>query len=132
MAERSLPDPLSGDEIVIDCCEQIAESLRRDSRLKPHMAYERYGAKVTVELWAEDLGSREEVSREVRIGPQPPEGQEVTTVQATIEPAPPNEVRVRSGQPIPTLTKDGTGRAVVKGVRYARREGQPANSRKRS
>lgn len=119
MADKSLPDPLSGEEIIVDLAAQIADTLRRDSRLSRNLAYERYGARVRIHLYAEDLGERTEVQVDAKLGEPIPDGAEEEVIDLDVTPAPPNAVRERSEQEVPVLTRSATGKPAIKRVRYA-------------
>ena len=53
MAESDYVEPLTGEEIIIDLCEQIASKLRKDCNLREADSYQSgYSAKVTIHLEA--------------------------------------------------------------------------------
>lgn len=122
MAERSLNLPLSGEEIVIAVTEKLAEAMRRDCFLSQNTAYESFRAEVTVKILMTDLGRTPEAEFHVtqEVGHPTLSGNLSTAETAfTMEPAPPNEVRMETGQPLPVLTTgQATGRPEIKPVRY--------------
>ena len=124
MAERVLNDPLSGHEIVKDVAEQVSASLKKDCFLTGEKAYQEYGAKIEISIWAVDCGRRETITQTIQAGARKdaPEGSEADSISIQVDPAPPNEVRVRSDQGVPVATKDENGRDVVKRVHYSRRQ----------
>jgi len=123
MADGDYVEPLSGEEIVTDVCNQLAESLRRDCNLRESDAYEGgYSARIkaTIQLYGMDTMT---VEVEVPIGkPQEnPDRVVDTEFDIPVETAL-NVVRERSEQPVPTLTQLETGEAIVRPRRYVRRE----------
>jgi hypothetical protein len=119
-------EPLTGEEIVIDVCSQIATWLRRDCNLRDSDSYQG-GYRGTVKLRL-DLFGMDQVTVEVEIPVSLPlqvqngDGTPDQVIDAELEiPAESslNTVRERSDQPIPTLTNEG-GQPVVKPRRYVR------------
>jgi hypothetical protein len=114
-------EPLSGEEIVIDLCEQIAAKLRSDCNLRPSDAYSGgYSAKIKIHLEAYGMDTSV-VEAEVVTGEQKEETPDeilVTDLEVPVEPGL-NVVRERSSQPVPTLTNEG-GVPEVKPRRYVR------------
>jgi hypothetical protein len=113
-------EPLSGEEIVIDLCDQIAAKLRSDCNLRPSDAYSSgYMAKVTIHLEAYGMDTAV-VDAEVATGKQQDNPDELlhTEYEIPVETAL-NAVRERSNQPVPIMTEvDGTPE--VKPRRYVR------------
>jgi hypothetical protein len=128
MAEKTLNVQLNGAEIVEAVVDAIRQKMTTDCFLNPNSAYDWFSAEVRVKLDMHDTGAhvKGDYSATTIAGAEP--NGEVATADATfeIEPAPPNEVRVASGQAVPTLTRDGDGKPVIKGVRYARKDAQKA------
>jgi hypothetical protein len=113
-------EPVSGEEIVIDLCAQIAEKLRADCNLRESDAYSGgYMAKVSIHLEAYGMDTAT-VDAQVATGKAQENPDELvdTTYEVPVEPAL-NKVRERSGQPVPTLSNEG-GQQVVKPRRYVR------------
>lgn len=120
-ADVDYVEPLSGEEIIIDLCEQIAEHLRRDCNLRPSDAYSGgYMARVSlhVEAYGMDTAS---VDAELTSGKAKDHPDELldTVYEIPVEPSL-NTVRERSDQPVPTLTEAADGTPVVKPRRYLR------------
>ena len=124
MAERTLNNPLGGNEVVEAILDKIRLKLKSDCFLNANSAYDWFSAEIEIHLDMHDAGAHIKADFKVQAsnGEEPVDGTELQHVEAEfhIDPAPPNEVRVDTGQPVPTLTRDSDGRDVVKGVRYAR------------
>lgn len=111
-------EPLSGEEIVVDLCSQIAAKLRADCNLRETDAYSGgYMAKVTVHIEAYGMDTAT-VDATISTGKQQENPDELldTTYEIPVEEAL-NKVRERSDQPVPTLTNEG-GQPVIKPRRY--------------
>lgn len=122
MAEKVLPNPLSGLEIRNAILDRISQSLSRDGYLNPNLAYDFFSAKIKIEVSCHDCGEERKVSQEVDFV----HGESVSDITQTsgeidINPAPPTEVRVESGQPVPVLAKGKDGRSEIKSVPYSRK-----------
>jgi hypothetical protein len=128
MSERTLADPLSGEEIIQAVLDKIEQSLRRDCYLHPSSAYDFFSAKVTLSISAFDIGTEFKVEQTVvsEKGEAKEEASEAE-VEIEIPQMAPNEVREQSGLPIPTLTKDESGKPVIRGVKYQRKGRQKAS-----
>lgn len=126
MAEQTMNNPLSGAEVVEAVLDRLRTELRKDCYLNPSSAYDWFSCKVSIELDMHDAGSLIKVDRAVTAenGDKPGEVESLQHVSGGfhIDPAPPNVVRVETGQPVPTLTRDEHGKDVVKGVRYGRKD----------
>jgi hypothetical protein len=125
MPERVLNQQLSGAEIVEAVVDQVRTQLQKSCYLNPNSGYDWMAAKVRVDLELHDTGTllTESFKAESETGLKPnPDEIEVHEVDFDIEPAPPNEVRVQTSQPVPVETKDVDGRPVIKGVRYAKKD----------
>jgi hypothetical protein len=113
-------EPLSGEEIVVDLCSQIAQKLRNDCNLRESDAYSGgYMAKVAIHLEAYGMDTVE-VKAQITTGTAQGNPDELidTTYEIAAEPAL-NKVRERSDQPVPTLANEA-GQPVVKPRRYVR------------
>jgi hypothetical protein len=119
---------LTGEEIIEDALDQVAAKLRGDCNLRETDAYQGgYDGwfEVHLNLRGIDLAkvdTRIIVSKPAEAGATPGETEQKTVdlrVDIPLEPRL-NVVRERSGQEVPTLTKDEEGRPVVKKRRYAR------------
>jgi hypothetical protein len=123
MAESDYVEPLTGEEIIIDLCSQIAEKLRRDCNLRGTDSYAGgYSAKVTVHVEAYGIDTVT-VEAKVNTGQQQDNPDELidATFDVPVEGAL-NEVRERSDQPVPSFTHLEGGEAIVRPRRYVRRE----------
>jgi len=122
-------EPLSGEEVVIDLCSQIADKLRQNCDLRPVDAYGGgYAAQVSIRVQAFGMDTAEIVT-EVNVGKlkenlDPEKDREVKTiVDVPVEPAL-DHVRQRSEQQVPTLTTE-EGRPTIKQRRYLRKGSVP-------
>lgn len=122
MAEENYVEPLTGEEIIIDLCTQIAEKLRRDCNLRETDSYGGgYSATVTIHLEAYGLDTAT-VEATLSTGQTQDQPDELidTTVEVPVEAAL-NEVRERSEQPVPSLTQFEGEAPAVRPRRYVRR-----------
>lgn len=120
MPEGDYVEPLTGEEIIIDLCSQLAGKLRKDCNLRDTDSYSGgYHAKLTVRLEAYGMDTAT-VEAEVETGVEKPEPDERVdiTLDIPVEEAL-NDVRERSEQPVPTLTMVG-GEPVVRPRRYVK------------
>jgi hypothetical protein len=125
MSERVLADPLSGEEILTAVAEKIKSRLRRDCYLTPNMAYQSFRCKIKIELVAVDCGEERPVNVEESVSLNPDDAAldqaDKELAEFEIEPAPPNDVRVETEQPVPILTKDVDGRPTVRHAKYGKK-----------
>lgn len=123
MAEVTLNSQLSGTEVVEAIVDKVRAKLRRDCYLSPNMAYDWFMATIKIELDVHDAGTtlKIDTTEVIAEGEEPGEDEPIMTVSEhmDIPAAPPNTVRIETGQDIPTLTKEN-GKNVVKGVRYGK------------
>ena len=120
MTETTFPKPLSGAEIRTAILHDLQVLLERDDRLADHKAFRsfNYHAIVSIALHS-PVGKS--FTRELVGGqgvPAPDDTVIPVTVTATADARPPNEVRMRSGQPVPVLATEH-GRTVERAVNYA-------------
>lgn len=125
MSEQVLPLPLSGGEIIKAVQHAVEEALKRDCFLNDVAAYETVQGTISIRLHMKDCGRVADVDRTVTVAQGTavdPEDPDVYLVEAdrALEPAPPNQVRQETDQPLPVLTEDSTGKREVKRVSYAR------------
>lgn len=113
MTDPTVPLPLSGEEIKVAILDKVSQALDRDCFLHPASAYDFFEGKVSIRLVLHDLG-REDIVNVVggaTAGTEVPEaGAHVTSID--IEKQPPNQVRVETGQGVPTQSG--------KKIKYAR------------
>lgn len=126
MPEKSVTEPLSGEEIRIALLDKISALLRKDCRLTANLAYDWYKANVKVELIYHSAANGDqlteaEVSQEGKTVEEDPEDEFLRKADAelNIEPQEPNQVRIESGQSAPVLSTAG-GKPEIKRVQYAR------------
>ena len=129
MPEQSLNLALAGNEVIKAILNKIGDHLRRDCHLSPTTAYERFECEVSIKLRCRDIGRIAEVNAEVEVegGTIPPEAEnddqylDQAESQFSIISANPNETRVETDQPVPTLTSKN-GKQEIVGVKYAKRK----------
>jgi len=121
MPERSLSLPLSGDEIIESLLEKLRVAMKRDCFLSPNAAYEWFKAEVTVKVEMSDVGRLPEAKFQVTAEEgEKKDGKPILSkTHFEVPQAPPNEVRMDAGLPIPTLTTEQTsGKTEIKGIKY--------------
>ena len=103
MAEKTISLPLSGLEIKTAIHDMIDQALNRDCFLNDSAAYDFMEGKITIDLKLNDMGREDEVKITVEAkGGDEPDNCEGTTVEIPVQKQPPNEVRIESGQDVPT------------------------------
>lgn len=127
MPERVLPNPLSGEEVVRAILDKVGNSLRRDCFLSPNLSYDYFTCEVKLSVRCHDVGRTAEVNvAETVAGGEIEESEdaalEAADAEFQIEAAPPNEVRVDTGQEVPVLTKRADGKPEVRQVRYSKKK----------
>jgi hypothetical protein len=123
--EVSVPEPLSGTEVIEAIVYKVREQLRRDCFLSPNSAYEYFSGRIRIEIQAIDCGRQADVQTEVNVslGPLPGDNSdpvEETSSDEDIPADPPNVVRRETQQSVPVVTTDSSGKAEVKRVNYQR------------
>jgi hypothetical protein len=124
---------LTGEEIINDLLAQVAEKLRGDCNLREMDAYPGgYEGTVKIHLKLHALDTAE-IKAEIPVSapaekdfpaagdPAIVDTEAETEVDIELEPRL-NVVRERSGQDVPTLSKDENGAVVVKKRHYARKQ----------
>ena len=126
MPERVLANPLSGSEVMEAVIDKIRRKLQSDCFLSPNTSYDYFTCDVKLNLRAHDVGRTAEVNVEQTVTQGEPNPEyaalEAAEAEFQIEAAPPNEVRVDTGQPVPVLTKDAEGKPDVKHIKYSRKQ----------
>lgn len=137
MEQDEYVEPLTGEEIINDILDQVERKLRGDCNLRDTDAYTGgYDGTVDIRVRLRGLDTAE-VNRTVIVGapataladatgtPAEETTVEETAIEAHLE-IPLEErlnlVRERSGQGIPTVSKDENGQTVIKKRRYARKD----------
>ena len=139
MSERTLALKLNGAEVRTALTDKmksagvseviveiVDQALKRDWSMNPATAYDWFdgtisvdGSAVTVDLSLHDSGQDFPLKMTLVL-----KGEAVGVLQEPIEiplgKAPPNAVRVETGQAVPSLAKQGDGPAEVKGIKYKR------------
>jgi len=122
MAEETLAQPLSGEEVVEAVLYRVREMLLKDCFLNPVVAYESFEAEIHVKLKLKDCGREPEVRISAKV-----ESETAVSEDAALEEAeahlysqPPNQVRMETGQAIPTLVETPEGRREIKKIHYTR------------
>jgi len=126
--EKMAPLPLTGEEVQEAVLSKIKESFNRTCHLKYDNAYTSFKAEIHIKFTLSDYGRTIEDNHAVEVsGSSGIPETETRTVETdiTMEPAPPNQVRVESGQPVPVKVNEG-GKTVIKHLKYAARKAAKA------
>lgn len=123
--EKPLPLPLTGAEVKAALLYKVEESLNKTCHLKDDAAYTSFESEITIKSKLNDYGRVQPDNHIVKVSLDsglPPES-DTRTVEATtnIEPAPPNQVRVETGQGVPVKVME-KGKQVVKHLKYTNRK----------
>jgi hypothetical protein len=122
--EGEYVEGLSGEEIINDVLDQVAQRLHGDCNLRASDSYTGgYDGWVEVHLNLHGM-DRTTVKTKIVMGPIKGDDPNQTTVETKVEiPLEPalNLVRERSGQGVPTLSKGDDGEPVVKKRQYSKR-----------
>lgn len=125
MPETVLALALSGEEVRKAICDKLDQVLAKDCRLTAEKAYQYFSSKITVHLECFDIGRIEVVESisQATYGGAPNDNEALDKFDAELEmsPAPPNEIRVESGQGVPVQSRDSDGRSTEKRIRYSRK-----------
>lgn len=127
MAEEKLaPLPLTGEEVQEAVLAKIEESFNRTCHLKYDNAYTSFKAEISIKFTLSDYGREVQDNHIVEVAKDSgiPEENPPRVVEAniTMEPVPPNQARVESGQPVPVAVVEN-GKRVIKHLKYAARKG---------
>lgn len=123
--ERPAPMPLTGEEVQEAILYKVASSLAKTCHLKIDNAYTSFKAEISIKLTLSDFGR--EVKDNHIVTEQGDSGlpaeSEPRTVEANVvmEPMPPNQLRIETGQDVPVPTVEG-GKKVIKHLKYAARK----------
>jgi len=122
--EKPAPLPLSGDEVKEAILFRVQESLNKHCALMHDNAYTSFTADISIRLKLSDYG-REVVDnhfvRAEETSGLPDTSSRLVEANVTIQPAPPNQVRVESDQPVPVLVKEGE-KTKIRHIKYAPRK----------
>lgn len=125
MSEVTVPQTLSGEEVIHVICQKVAGMLKQDCYLSPMMAYESFSGKIHIEIRAKDNGIINEVDQTVPVESDPPliddEGTNLEMADAILYDRPPNDVRQDAELPIPTLVETQDGRKEIRPVKYGKK-----------
>lgn len=124
MAEQTLAQPLSGEEIVQAIQWHLGEILQKQCHLNPALAYESFSADIRVSVRLKDLGREIYSETKFRKSSDPPPGEDAALIEAEkhLHDAPPNEVRMQTDQSIPVLTTNAEGKKEIKNVKYEKQK----------
>lgn len=106
MAGKTIALPLSGDEIKTALLDMVEQALTKNwaSFLHSASAYDFMVGRVTIDLTLNDMGREDElkVDETIKSAGAEPETAKRDIISIPIAEQPPNEVRVETGQGIPT------------------------------
>jgi hypothetical protein len=119
MAEKTVADPLSGAEVKAAILDRIKTALDHDCFLHDSASYDFFTGTVKISLSCHDGG----FENKVELTAAAAQGDPVVpateaNVEIDLEKAPPNQVRVETGQPVPT--------ASGKKIKYSRKTAKAA------
>lgn len=128
MPEEMVVRPLTGEEVQEAVIHKIRESMRRSCNLLATNAYTSFRAEITIRLTLSDHGrevpdNHRVVAQEVTGLPEP-DVEHTKEVVITVEPAPPNQVLIETGQKV-DVQRVEDGRKVIKSFRYVARKTEP-------
>jgi hypothetical protein len=124
MAEKVLPEPLSGAEIKKAFLFKVGQMLDRDCNLNPEGGYRWFSGSFSFHLTVEDVcGTSKVDAKDVTVtqGLEPEDGAELSEASGELEIEPdlePNKVRVGTDQPVPILTTDTNGKKTIRYQKY--------------
>lgn len=125
MAEQMVVRPLTGEEVQAAVIHKIKESMSKTCNLRPDDGYTSFRAEIEIHLTLSDYGrevlDNHKVIAQAQTAPVDPGTTREYELEITMEPMPPNEVRIETDQDVPVeVTQDG--KKVTKHVRYAARK----------
>ncbi len=120
--EKPIVLGLNGEEIQHALLYKLGESLEKTCHLTSQCSYTAFKAKIRVEIILDDYGRETPDNHIVEVSDgNVSEEARTVTAEIDIEKAPPNQVRVETGQDVPVqVVKDG--KTEVKRVRYQRKK----------
>jgi len=129
--EKPAPLPLTGEEVQEAVLYKVAQSLARSCHIHKDNAYTSFKAEITIRLTLSDFGREVKdnhiVSEQADSG-LPAEGEpRQIDVNVSMEPMPPNQVRIETDQDVPVPAVEG-GKKVIKHLRYAARKPKAGQS----
>ena len=126
MNEITIASPLSGTEVCNRIVHKVMAMLKQDCFLNEYAAYESFEADIKIVWKCKDIGRIAEgtthvVERSENAVDPSDENFALEMAEARLGEQPPNQVRMESGQAIPTLVDTGDGQKEVRHVKYARK-----------
>ena len=119
--ERTLAKPLSGAEIREAIIHKLREQMQRDCFLAPHIAYASFSFQLKLDVQFQNTGTsiKETTIRATDAGGEViAADMEHAELAVSGEPQPPNEVRVETGQGVPTVVQKPQGGIEERKVKY--------------
>lgn len=124
-SEKPLPLPLTGEEVKNAILFKLQESLNKTCHLKDDNAYTSFSATIRVQLTLSDYGRQVKDNHEIAETANVPElegtPEYVEQHEITVDPVPPNQLRVETDQPVPVMTTED-GKQSVKHLKYSPRK----------
>src|SRR6267154_1287211 len=125
--EKLQPQPLSGREVKNALLYAVEHELNKSGHLHDDNAYTSFKAEISIKLTLSDFGrevkDNHEVMESVETGIEGTPAY-VEESNVIVQPAPPNQVRVDTQQPVPVTTVVD-GKATTRNVKYAARKAKP-------
>jgi hypothetical protein len=121
---QTLAKPLSGVEVRKAILFDIERALSLDGTFQSHMAFDGFSFQASIVVMIPS-GVYDQIAREVSgsRGEVPPDSP-ATVVSASREIEPPNQTRISTDQPVPTLVDNGKGQIEEKYVPYTEDAGK--------
>jgi hypothetical protein len=124
-SEKPVPMPLTGEEVQNAVLYKVQEAMQNSCHLRLSDAYTSFNAEITVRLTLSDYGrvvhsNHNAVAADDTGLPQEAEPR-VSEGNLTVDPMPPNEVRVETDQAVPVKTVQD-GKSVIRHLKYAPRK----------
>jgi hypothetical protein len=127
MAERVLPENLSGEEIRTAILDKLMVRLAKDGHLNAAHSYDHFSYEIEIHIELHDLGRIEKVDVKeagapVKLDPENPEYAALEQFETELAGAQtdPNTMREETGQAVPVLTKDQDGKPSIGRIKYPR------------
>ncbi len=127
MSEVSIPEALSGAEVIDAIVYRVRQQLQGDCFLSPNCAYETFNAKIRIECIVKDVSRQEGIATNVIVNQGKPvdiseDGVRFEVSEEVYGEQAPNVIRQETEQPVPVLTEDSSGNREIRRVTYKKRE----------
>lgn len=129
MPEEMVVRPLTGTEVQEAVIHKIRESMAKTCHLLSTNGYTAFRAEIEIHLTLSDYGenrfdNHKIIAQEGTLPPVEDPSTQQYEIEVTMEPAPPNQVLIESGQKVDVQTTED-GKKVIKSFRYTPRKTTP-------